>query len=151
VHCRDHAVQLHRARERFGAPLVFIGMGSPRQAAAFHKRRKLEGALVLSDEDRASYRAAGTRRGSWAEVVGPASAAKGLLRAARSGQVQGRPVGDVRQLGGAMVIGRGGEVLFSRMAENAADNVAADEIVSALRSAGAGARGRPASPDPAAS
>jgi hypothetical protein len=124
-------VQLHRAREKIGAPVVFIGMGTPRHAAWFRRRQKID-ATVLADEERASYRAAGAKRGTWIQVTGATAMAKGVVRAAKGLEVQGLPVGDVRQLGGAMVFGSGGEVLWSRMAANASDNVTATELAAAL-------------------
>jgi peroxiredoxin len=56
VHCRDHAVQLHRARSDFeaaGVPLVLIGQATPRHAAHFRRRQEID-LPVLADENRES-------------------------------------------------------------------------------------------------
>jgi hypothetical protein len=135
VHCRDHAVQLHRAREEFevaGATLTLIGQANPRHAAAFRRKTKID-LPVLADEDRRTYKLAGLKRGSVTQLLGPRSVLSGLKHSARSGQVQGRVIGDVAQLGGAMVIGPGGEVLLERRAQNAGDSVEPGELLAAVR------------------
>ncbi len=128
-------MQLHRAREPFeaaGARLVLIGQAGARQAAHFRRRMGID-LPVLADAERASYRAAGARRGGVAELVGARSIATGVRHAVRSGVMQGRPVGDVAQLGGAMVVRPDGTVAFARMAEHAGDNVEPAELLEAVR------------------
>ena len=128
-------MQLHRAREQFeaaGAKLVLIGQASPRQAAAF--RRKLEIDLpVLADEDRRTYKLAGFPRASVGQLLGPRSVLSGVKHGARSGVMQGRIVGDAAQLGGAMVVGPGDEVLFEHRAKNAGDTIEPADLLDAVR------------------
>ncbi len=135
MHCRDHAVQLHRAREEFeraGVKLVLIGQATPRHAA--HFRRKLDIDLpVLADEDRRTYKLAGFPRGSVSQLLGPRSVLSGVKHGARSRVTQGRIIGDAAQLGGAMVIGPGDEVLFEQRSQHAGDSVEPDELLAALR------------------
>ncbi len=134
MHCRDHAVQLHRAREDFGGRLVLIGQATPRQAA--HFRRKLDLDLpVLADEERRTYRLAGASRGSAAQLLGPRSVISGVKHAARSGVVQGKIIGDAAQLGGAAVVRPDGSVAWSRMSENAGDTVEPADLLRELRAA----------------
>jgi hypothetical protein len=135
VHCRDHAVQLHRARERFaeaGARLVLIGQATPRQAAAFRRKTKID-LPVLADEERRTYKLAGLKRGNLTQLLGPRSVLAGVRHGARSGVVQGRIVGDAAQLGGALVVGRGGEVLYEQRSRHAGDTVEPDELLAAVR------------------
>jgi AhpC/TSA antioxidant enzyme len=135
VHCRDHAVQLHRAREEFeraGLGLTLIGQASPRQAAAFRRRTKID-LRVLADEERRTYRLAGLKRGSLSQLLGPRSVLAGVKHSARSGVVQGRIVGDAAQLGGAMVVGPGDEVLFEHRSRNAGDTIEPAELLEAVR------------------
>ncbi len=131
MHCRDHAVQLHRAREQFeaaGAKLVLIGQATPRHAA--HFRRKLEIDLpVLADEERRTYRLAGFPRAGVTNLLGPRSVLSGVKHGARSRVMQGRIVGDAAQLGGAMIIAPGGEVVFRQASEHAGDTVERDELL----------------------
>src|SRR5437588_8697813 len=106
MYCRAHAVQLHRAREDFehaGASLTLIGQATPRHAAHFRRRQKID-LPVLADEERASYRAAGAKVGNVNDLVAPKVLAKGALTTLRTGKLQGRTIGHAAQLGGAMVI-----------------------------------------------
>jgi hypothetical protein len=130
-------VQLHRAREQFeaaGAGQVLIGQATPRQAAHFRRRQGIE-LPVLADENRVSYQAIGAKKGSVGELVGPAVVAKGLVTSARYGVLQGKTVGDAAQLGGALVVAPGGQVVFSQLAKNAGDNISPEEILAAVRRA----------------
>jgi hypothetical protein len=139
VHCRDHAVQLHRARSDFdaaGAGLVLIGQATPRHAAQFRQRLGID-LPVLADERRETYKAAGARMGSVGNLLGPRSVAGGVTKAIRSlGKVrQGRVIGNAAQLGGALVIAPGGEVTWSHMSENPDDNASPHELLEAARKA----------------
>jgi AhpC/TSA antioxidant enzyme len=139
VHCRHHAVQLHRARERFeeaGVSLVLIGQGSPRQAARFRERWEIE-LPVLADRKRESYRAAGAKVATMGELLGPASVRKGAAKTLGSrGRIrQGRMIGHPAQLGGALMIDPDGAVSWSHMSEDASDNASPDELLEAARKA----------------
>ena len=128
---------MDRARDRFeaaGGQLVLIGQLTPRHAAHFRRREKVD-VTVLADNDRASYRAAGTRKGGLGQLVGPSVLAKGLATTVRTRKLQTRTIGDPAQLGGAMVIRPDGTVAFSRMAKDASDNVSPDELVAAVQGA----------------
>jgi len=137
VHCRDHAVQLHRARERFeqaGLGLVLIGQATPRHAAHFRRKLGLEPLTVLADEERASYRAMGLRRANLAQLLGPKSVLAGVRHGARSGVVQGRIVGDAAQLGGAAIVDTSGQVVFFAASEHAGDTVEPGDLLGAAPS-----------------
>jgi len=139
VHCRHYAVQLHRARSKFdtaGVPLVLIGQATPRHAAHFRRRYDVD-LPVLADEDRASYRAAGAKVASTPELLGPRSVASGLLKSVQSGGRvrQGRPIGNVAQLGGAMVIVPDGRIPWSHMSKEPSDNASPDDLLAAARQA----------------
>lgn len=121
--CRDQAVGLHavaRDLERVGAPLTLIGQGTPGNAAAFREQFSLT-VDVLVDTDRLAYRAAGARRGSLSQLLGPRVLARGVSRALRSGVAQGRTVGHPAQLGGLLLIRPGGEVAWSHLSGDASD------------------------------
>ena len=127
-------MQLHRARDRFdaaGVDLVLIGQAGSRQAAHFRGKLELDPLPVLADEDRATYRIAGFKRGGVSQLLGAKSVLSGVKHAARSGVVQGRPVGDVAQLGGVAVIAPGGEVVFEQASKNAGDTIEPDDLLAA--------------------
>jgi AhpC/TSA antioxidant enzyme len=140
VHCREHAVQLHRARSDFeaaGVGLVLIGQKRPRHAADFRRRHGVE-LRVLADERRATYKAAGARMGSLGDLLGPRSVTAGVAKLFRSrGKIrQGRVIGSAAQLGGALVIASGGKIVWSHQSEDAADSASPEELLEAARKAG---------------
>jgi hypothetical protein len=138
VHCRDHAVQLHRAREEFeaaGVRLVFIGQASPRQASHFHKKLGLDPLPVLADDERETYKAVGLKRANLTQLVGPRSVLSGIKHGARSGVTQGRIVGDAAQLGGEMIVLPDGTVAWSHKQEHAGDTATPEQLLEAARSA----------------
>jgi prostamide/prostaglandin F2alpha synthase len=128
-------VQLHRAREEFdvaGANLVLIGQATPRQAAHFRRRMKID-LPVLADEHRVSYKAIGAKKGSVGELVGPRMLARGVAASAKNRVVQGRTIGSATQLGAAMVVAPGGRIAWSHLASDASDNASPEEILAAVR------------------
>jgi hypothetical protein len=131
-------VQLHRAREQFeeaGVSLVLIGQASPRQAAAFRRKLKIDDVDVLADEERVTYKALGFPRASVSQLLGPKSVLSGLQHGRRSGVVQGRIIGDAAQLGGALVVGTDGTVILRQSSENAGDTIEAADLLAAARRA----------------
>lgn len=89
---------------------------------------------VLSDEDRAVYRAYGLGRGPWWRVWGPATLRRygQLLRRGRRLQRVG---GDTLQLGGDVVVGRDGRVVMVHRSRGPADRPPVDDLVAAVRRA----------------
>ncbi len=90
---------------------------------------------MLADKDRVSYKAAGAKVATFSELLGPKVVAKGLVTARQTGQRQGKTLGHPAQLGGAMVIAPGGDVVWSHMAQDAGDNASPEEILAAIASA----------------
>jgi peroxiredoxin len=131
-------VQLHRDRERFeeaGARLAVIGNGTPRQAEHFVEEYGLDGMQVLLDPKRKTYRAAGAKIATTAELLGPRVVAKGTMTAAKERLVQGPTQGHAAQLGGVLVIAPDGRVTWAHMANDAGDNPPNDEVLEAARQA----------------
>jgi hypothetical protein len=130
-------MQLHRAHEEIeeaGARLAFVGQATPKHAAHF-RRRFAPSVQILADEERETYKLAGTVRGGAAELISPSVVLKGLGRSAKNRTVQGRPVGDVRQLGGSLIVMPDGTIPWSHLSTDAADNATVPEIIEALRDA----------------
>ncbi len=111
--------------------LVLIGQATPRQATAFRRKLDLDPTPVLADEDRTTYKVAGFGKANVAQLLGPKSALSGVKHGLRSGVVQGRVIGDAAQLGGAVVVAPGGEVLLRHASEHAGDTIAAGDLVAA--------------------
>ena len=112
---------------------MLIGQATPKHAAHY-KRRFAPELEILADEKRESYKAMGIPRGGASQLIGPKSVIKGISRIATSGQVtvQGRPVGDVAQLGGTFLVLPSGEIAWSHVSKDASDNPEIDEILAAL-------------------
>lgn len=106
--------------------VALITMGKPPEAAAFCRAQRLP-YTCLSDPARRSYRAFGLRRGTTADVMGPAPMLAGL-RAASKGHFVGRPVDDVYQLGGIFLVNTDGRLGYARYSRHAGDQPAAGEL-----------------------
>ncbi len=133
-------MQLHRDRSKFeaaGARLAVIGQGTPAQAAHFRDSHGLDIPLYV-DEGRASYRAAGTKVGTFNELLGPGVVAKGMVASRRDKVVQGRTVGHPAQLGGVMIVKPGDEIAYVHLADDASDNPPNSEVLEAARAASEG-------------
>ena len=128
-------MQLHRDREQFdaaGANLVLIGQGTPEQGANFKKSHGVELPLLV-DPDRASYKAAGAKKATFNELLGPSVVLKGIRRGIQKGLRQGRTVGHPAQLGGVLVVATDGRVTWAHLADDASDNPPNDAVLEAVR------------------
>ena len=97
--------------ENAGARLAVIGSGGPAMAKAFAERTKLPASMqLLSDPNLESFKLMGLHR-SRLLTLNPFSLVL-WIRALLKGHRQGRQAGDNWQQGGAVVLARGGEVLF---------------------------------------
>jgi peroxiredoxin len=142
VFCRAHAVQLHRARERFaaaGAHLALVGQGTPDEANRFRRVQSID-VPVYSDPDRRGYDAAGTKLATLSELLNPRILARGikhtLISRMRQGSIavhQGRIVDHPAQLGGVLVIAPDGSIRYAHMSQDASDNPPVNEVLAAVR------------------
>jgi hypothetical protein len=125
-------VQVHRARGRIrerGAELVFVGNGSRQQARAFREEFAIAAPLYV-DPERRAYAALGMKRGSGPVAV--LAAARNSLRALRAGFRQTGVQGDAWQLGGVLVVRRGGVVAYRYLSGAAGDHPPVDEVLAAI-------------------
>ena len=118
---------------RRGAELVIIGNGSPHMAEAFIEDLGID-SPVYTDPSRKAYAAAGFERGVLA-TFSPRAVLHGT-RAFREGFRQTKLQGDGYQLGGVIVVAKGGEILYGYASREAGDHPPASEILSALPAAG---------------
>lgn len=131
--CRELAVQVHRERDAIraaGAELVLIGSGTPAFAQAFAEDFGIEAPLYV-DPERRTYRALGMARPGLLALLTSPKVIAAALRALRAGFRQGPIRGDPYQLGGVLVVGRRGELLFRHVADDAGDHPHIPEIVRA--------------------
>ena len=130
-------MQLHRDRDEFeaaGVELAVIGQGTPRHASSFKEDHGLELTLLV-DPDRKTYEAAGAKMAGVTDLFSPKVALRGLKAVAGERVVQGRTIGHPAQLGGVLVIARGGEVVWSHLANDAGDNPPNEVVLEAARKA----------------
>ena len=131
-------MQLHRDQEKFdeaGVRLAVIGQGTPRHAEHFIEEYGLDGMTVLVDPDRKTYKAAGTKIAAIDELFAPQIVARAVKITATERLVQGKTDGHAAQLGGVLVVARGGEVVWTHLAEDASDNPPNEEVLKAARTA----------------
>ncbi|HYO30271.1 MAG TPA: AhpC/TSA family protein, partial [Thermomicrobiales bacterium] len=89
---------------------------------------------ILADPDRAAFRAYGLVEAGAGQFLTPA-AGKAMVGALLRGNRGGRPVGDVRQLGGAFVVDRGGTVRWAKPSAFVGDHASPEELIAAAREA----------------
>ncbi|HKN93635.1 MAG TPA: AhpC/TSA family protein [Thermoleophilaceae bacterium] len=130
-------MQLHRDRSKFdaaGVRLAVIGQGTPAHAQHFRETQEVDLPMYV-DEARDSYKAAGTKIATGAELIGPRMVAKGASVGRRDGVHQGRIIGHAAQLGGVMVVRPGNEIVYVHLADDAGDNPPNEEVLEAAKAA----------------
>ena len=135
-------MQLHRDREKFddaGVNLVLIGQGEPEDAARFRRSQGVEGLRILTDPDRRTYKAAGTKKATFSELLGPRVVGRGLMASLGKRVRQGKVVGHPAQLGGVMVVKPDGKIAYAHLSADASDNPPNEEVLEAASEAAGGA------------
>lgn len=92
---------------------------------------------IVSDSDRAAYRAFGLGAATWGELFGP----RVLLQYARLTLAGYRPrasAADVHQLGGDFVLDRARRIIFAHRSKDPVDRPSASVLVASVRSCQAG-------------
>jgi peroxiredoxin len=112
-----------------GAEVTVIGMGATKTAHDFKTKNRLPFRLLI-DKKKQTYRLLGLDQGSLADVAGPKVWAAGAKSIVKHGQ--GVPKEDPLQLGGSMVVAKGGEVLLVHRAKTSSDNLPVDALLEAL-------------------
>jgi hypothetical protein len=123
VFCRYQVAQLRSEKD---LPIYFVCMESCDEAAKFKKRMRSPHRFIC-DPERKLYEAFGVGRGTTGQIFSLKTLAVGV-KAAFSGSFQGRPTADPMQLGAAIVLDRGGEIMWSHYAADAADIVSASDL-----------------------
>jgi hypothetical protein len=126
-------VQVHRARQEIqvrGAKVAIVGNGAPPFARAFREDLGLEVPL-FTDPSRETYRALALHRGL-VRTLFNARTWGHAARALAKGFFQGRTRGDLRQLGGVVVLHPDGTMAYRYASAEAGDHPPMAEILSAL-------------------
>jgi len=113
-----------------GATLLFVGNGSPAQAADFASQHAGPHP-VFSDRARATYQAAGLRR-SWFATL-HWRLLRNAWRAFRNGFRQSSVQGDALQQGGVLVFGGGGQLRYQQVDRAGGDELDLAALMAAAR------------------
>jgi peroxiredoxin len=125
IACRAHATQVWGDREKYeksGAKIIFIGNGQPDFIDKFKEDVGIQNAVVFTDPELTSFRAAGFRRGFLA-VVQPRTLLN-VLQLASEGHRQTMPsaeTGSNWQLGGILVVKPNGKIAYQYISEALGD------------------------------
>jgi len=134
--CRGHLAQVRDQIQRYkdaGAELAAVTMSPAVELAPFREEFQLPFRL-LSDVERAAYRAYGLQRGGLLAVAGPGMWKRGWSSWLSFGA--GRVVGDPYQMSGSFVIGADGLIRWAHYAKSSADwGETADQIAAVKGSA----------------
>ena len=116
--------------EAKGARAAAVGMGWPAMAAHFKDEHHIPFPLLV-DHDKKTYRAVEMKRtGPW-NLYGPPVWIKGIRSILDYGNKF--PKQDPMQLGGVVVVGTGGDVLYRFRASKSSDIAPLDEVLAALQ------------------
>jgi hypothetical protein len=117
--------------ERFGT-LAVIGQGTLAQGVDFEAKQG-KGLRSLVDTGRRSYNVMEFVHGSNLRQITMATL-KGIGAASR-GHIQVRTQGDAQQMGGTLVVARGGRPVYYYKSDYAGDHPPLDDVLTALKAA----------------
>jgi hypothetical protein len=126
-------------REELGVRVVVVSFAAPEMLAAYSARLGLAGAVLLSDVDRAAYRAFGFARGSTARVWLDPRVWRRYAGLVARGRRPERPDEDTLQLGGDVLVA-GGRVTWVYASAGPEDRPTLDEVRAALSGSGPASR-----------
>ena len=113
-----------------GAGLAAIGMGIPEMAADFRDKQEIAFPLLV-DRTKQTYRALEMKRGTLWDVTGPKNWPR-FLKGLVTGHGVDKPKQDPLQMGGVLIVDKGGKVVYEFRASVAADTPPVDEVLDAL-------------------
>jgi|GEM_PF-476163 DNA-binding transcriptional MerR regulator len=136
IFCREwlHKLELCApALRSFNILPVVVGLGDAEHAAPVASQLA-PSALCLISQGTSAHLTYGIKRGSLLQLAGP-SVISSVVRAARSGQMQGETTGDISMLSGVFAIDMAGTVRYSFYGSHAGDHPSPDIFVATVRSA----------------
>jgi AhpC/TSA antioxidant enzyme len=120
-----------REIEALGLRILVVTFEAREAALAYVRETGLPWPLVI-DRERALYQAYGMARGRWSAILGPASWWAYLRLIARGRRLE-RPTGDVRQLGGDVLVDPAGNVALHHVGRGPADRPAVSALLERVR------------------
>jgi peroxiredoxin len=136
--CKEMLSEIVEGKDRIegaGLGIAVVTQGSPQAAAEFGKKHA-PGLLVLSDPERAAYRAYGLERGSIFQVALNPRVFRAVSRAKKKGyRLELPPEGqDAMQMSGIFVINRAGRIALPYYYDDIADHPSLDILLSGVLS-----------------
>lgn len=136
--CRAHLGEVqehHESFRRLGAEVLVVTQARPELLSAFLREQPLPFALV-SDPERAAYRAFGLERTSWRIILRPGVVLRYLRLLVRGWRPQRARQGeDVFQLGGDFVLDGEGRLVFAYRSAEPTDRPAVEVLLQAVQQA----------------
>lgn len=126
---RPHVDEVKQA----GLELAIIGSGAPNFARAFLEDLKVGDLPVYSDQELASFTAAGLHR-SLGSILDPRALIKGFSAIKYK---QKRTMGDATQQGGVLIVKPDGSIPYRYVSRFAGDHAKNEAILDAVRAAAA--------------
>ena len=126
VNLRNQQTEFEAAKV---TPVVIV-MATPMQAAPVVEKLRFP-FTVLCDPEQIAYQHFEIPRGRPWQYLGPKMWLAGARAVVRGGM--GKPLNDITQMHGTLVIDTDGEVIYRRHGEHSADYITAAEVISALK------------------
>jgi len=138
--CKEMLEELVNGHERIeaaGLGIAVITQGTPAATGLFAEKFA-PGLLLLSDPERAAYRAYGLERGSIFETVLNLKVIRAVRRSKEKGYLLEQPPEgqDAMQMSGTFIIGQDGRILLPYYYDNIADHPSLDLLLSGVLSTG---------------
>jgi peroxiredoxin len=125
--------QAHDELRSAGGEVVCVFQYRAEPTSNFCRQREV-GLECLGDPDKEGYEAVGLERGGVKELASP-KVAMGAIRAARKGQLPGKPEGDTALMPATFVVDGQGVVRYAHYNADQSDNPAMEPILDAVRAA----------------
>jgi hypothetical protein len=117
--------------EKLGIAIVVVTFEDRERAGEYVRETGLSWPLLI-DRRRVLYKAYGMGRGRWSAIWGPATWWAYLRLLRRGGRLR-RPTGDIRQLGGDVLVDPMGRVALHHVGKNPADRPNVEALLERVR------------------
>jgi hypothetical protein len=117
--------------ERLGLAIVVVTFEGRERAEEYVRETGLRWSLLI-DRRRVLYRAYGMGRGRWSAIWGPATWWAYVQLIGRGHRLR-RPTGDIRQLGGDVLVDPAGRVAWHHVGKGPADRPAVAALIERVR------------------
>ena len=110
---------------------MLIGQATPQDGQNFRQQFGITLPLLI-DRRRESYRAIGAKMAGVSGLFGPRVILRAITTVLGRRVRQGRTIGHPAQLGAALIVAPGNQVLYEQLASDASDNAPPETLLAAL-------------------